>query len=82
MYIRKYKYEDSIVALWSEEQFERAKYADEGEDEDHDFLDGDEEFTCPWCQATVGAESILGTLSKRTHCRCRYCGGDFSHTED
>lgn len=46
---------------------------------DFDVLDGDEEFTCPHCETSVGAESILGTLGKRTHYRCRYCGGEWSN---
>lgn len=35
--------------------------------------------TCPACGSEQrAAECVMGTLGNRVHCRCRYCGMDFS----
>jgi transposase-like protein len=34
---------------------------------------------CPWCSSlNYRLDALLGTLGRRTHYRCRSCGGDFS----
>ena len=34
---------------------------------------------CPWCSIVQDkVVALLGKLGRRSHYRCRYCGGDFS----
>jgi ferritin len=43
--------------------------------------DDDEEVTCPWCHADqMASECLLGGLGSVLHYRCRYCGGQWSHS--
>lgn len=62
---------------------------DEYGEEEHDYLhadddpyDDDDQEEQPPCPVCDGYGEPLGTLGRRTHYRCRYCGIDFSTTTD
>lgn len=49
------------------------------EEEEEPYFEEEEITACPACGAENDAGAVLGVLGNREHCRCRYCGADYSH---